>query len=479
MDFKAFWDLVYEVTHYKLPAYQAVADESVKKLLTEGQVLHRTFSSDVPADNMGSNGEYLTTPISDTDETLTVNQAKQASFTLKKLDLLQATLPVVKKYAQKTMNSLFTQIDADVLGAVYNGAGNVVDAGALGGTAGQSIPLTSGNVQQVAVAAEQALRLANVIYNPAATFSGSFKLDKMKMMPVAVISAQFHSQLLIYLGSKTTALGDDVSRNGFIGKYIGFSLFVSNGLPWTAQIQLAVAPTAGDTITFLNGVNINVAGVATSQSFTLTYVSSIGTTAGNILVTGTAAQATTLLTSVLNNLFSNVASGTYAATAANWVPFVKQNVGLGNSTTGSVGTMQQRAMANTTATQVTINTNTANASGTAVNVQINGLGNVPIASSFVSSSNSIPTIYQTQHNLFGVGNGMISVVIQRTPMFEVLQSLPVAVSGTSGGYSGRVAKDYVTWVPYGWKVFTDQSPQIVDVQVNTANFTTAPVALNQ
>lgn len=466
MDFKEFWDLTYEVTHYKLPAYQAVADESVKSKLTEGQKLHRTYSSDVPADNLGQNGEYLTTPIVDTDEFLTVNQFKYAAFTLKRSDLEQATLPVVNKYAQKTMNSLFTQIDSDVLAATYQGAGGVVDASFIGGTAGQSIPLTAQNIQQVAASAEQVLRLNNVIYNPAATFSGDFKLDKTKMMPVAVISPQFYTALQIYLGSKTTALGDDVSRNGFIGKYLGFSLFVSNGLPWSAQIQLPVNPTNGDTFTLLANVNVTAGGSTVLQAITFTFVSVIGTTAGNVLIAGSAALTATNLAALLNAPYT---------TTANGVGFVKQNVGLGNATTGSLTTMQQRAFASMTATQVTINTNTANASGTAVNVVIGGMGNIPVAATFVSGSNSIPTTFQTQHNLFGVGNGMICVVIQRRPEFLKQPSNPTTLSTSA---SGRVATDYITWVPYGYKVFTDQSPQIVDVQINTSGYTAMPVAIN-
>lgn len=468
MDFKEFWDLTYQITHYKIPAYQAIADESEKNQLTEGQKLHRTYSSDIPADNLGPNGEYRTTPITDTDEFIVVQTFKQASFTLKRSDFTQATLPVVKKYAQKTMNSLFTQIDADILGAAYKGAGSIVDASSLGGTAGQSIPLTSANVQLVSAAAEQNLRLQNVIYNPAATFSGDFKLDKVKMMPVAVVSAQFYTQLIIYLGSKTTALGDDVSRNGFVGKYLGFSMYVSNGLPWTSQIQVPTNPTNGDTITLLYNVNVVSGGTPVSQALTFTFVNSIGTTAGNVLIGVSAAATATNLAALLNAPFTTTTTG---------VGFVPQNVGLGNSTTGSVTTMQQRALANMTATQVTINTNTANASGTAVNLQVNGLGNVPVSATFTSGNNSIPSTFQTQHNLFGVGNGMISVVIQRRPEFRQQQSLPVSIG--SGGYSGRIATDYITWVPYGYKVFNDQTPQIVDVQINTAQYNVMPVAINQ
>lgn len=468
MDFKQTWDTIYQITHYKLPAYKAIADESIEPKLQEGQQFHRTYSSDIPSDDMGGNGEYNTTPITDNDEYIIVNKVKQASFTLKKLDQIQAHLPVRVKYAQKSMNSLFTQIDADVFVAAYQGAGSVVDNGALGGTAGTSIVPTVGNVQQIFGAAEVQLRLNNVIYDPAATFSGKFTVDKKKVMPVAVISAQLYNTLLLYLGGKTSALGDEVSRNGFIGKFFGFNCFVSNGLPWSSQIQIPTNPTDGDVFKLLYNVSTVAGGVATPQVITFTFKGTLGTTAGNVKICSTAAKTATNLAAALSAPFTAIAE----TADTGFAPFVKQNVGLGNSTTGSVTTMQQRLLGNMTATQVDA-TGAASITGTNVNVVIGGLGNVPVTYTFTSGNNSIPATSQTQHNIFAVNNS-ISLVIQRTPMFEILQSLPTSTSL----YSGRVAKDFVTWVPYGRQVFTDQAPQLIDVQINTAAYTTAPVAQN-
>lgn len=458
MDFKQTWDNVYQVTHYKAPGYKAIADESIVPKLQEGQQFHRTYTSDVPADDMGGDGGYNTTPITDSDEFITVNKVKQASFSIKKLDEIQAHLPVRIKYARKSMNSLFQQIDGDVFLAAYQGAGSIVDNGSLGGSSGTSIVPTVGNIQNIFGAAETQLRLNNIIYRPEAVFAGSFKLDSVNAMPVAVVSAQVYNVLLLYLGGKTSALGDEVSRNGFIGKFFGFNTFVNNNLAWSARIAIPVQPTDGDVVQLLSGVSIK----GVSQTITLTFKTTLGTTSGNVLIGGSAAAATTNLVALLNQ--------PYTATSTKTVPFNKSN-GLGDGTgTITVTAMEQRLLSNVVALQTDVNGVAAPSTGTYITLTVGGMGNVPVSATFVSGSNSIPTTTQTQHNIFGVTKS-ISVVIQRTPMFEILQSNPAANSGNSG----RVAKDFVTWVPYGIQVFTDQVPQLIDVQINTATFTSAPV----
>jgi hypothetical protein len=99
------------------------------------------------------------------------------------------------------------------------------------------------------------------------------------------------------------------------------------------------------------------------------------------------------------------------------------------------------------------------------------MGNVPVGKSMTAGGNIWTTTKQVQHNIFGV-NKSISVVIQYGPDFEVLQSNPASGSNNSG----RVGWDFVTWFTYGIKVFNDQAPMLVDVQIMTSTFTTAPNA---
>lgn len=446
-DFKQTWEDVYQITHYKVPAYKAIADESIKPNLEKGQVYHRTWDSDFVVENMGGDGGYNNQAWSDNDETITINYVKDVSFYIKKLDKFQAQLPLQVRKARKAMNNLFLQLDADVFGAAYQGAGTVVDDGSLGGTPGNGITLSVGNIMAVFAAAETALRLANVIYDPTATFSGDFRVDRAMDMPVAVVSAQLYSVLLQFLGGKTTVLGDNVSNSGYVGKYFGFNLYVSNNLPWTGQLVLATNPTAGDTFTLLNGITNKIGGSNVNQALTFTFRATPAV-AGEVKIASTATLTVANLVNALNAPYTLIAN----TTDTGYFPFVQ----------GNLTTTQQKLLGNVTAS--------VGSPATTLNLQINGQGNVPVAATMTAGGNVWTAGKQVQHNIFGV-NKSISVVIQYGPEFEILQSNPAAGSNNSG----RVGWDFVTWFTYGIKVFNDQTPMLVDVQIASNAFTTNPV----
>lgn len=427
MSFKETWDNVYQVSHYKVPAYKAIADESLEAKLTKGQKIHRRYATDFYVNDMGADGSYSTQAISDSDEYLTVDTVKEVSFYIKELDEFQADLPVRIKYAQKAMNQVFLAIDSDVFYQAQSGATNTVDDGSLGGTTGNGITVSTGNITSIFTAADSALRLANVIYDPSATWSGQFKVDRMKNMPVGVISSQMYNQLQLYIGGKNTVLGDDMSRNGYIGKYLGFNIFVSNGLTWSTELILTTNPTNGDTITFLNGVTFG----GVSQAITFKFASS-ASAAGDVLI-GASATATA------DNLVTAFGSP-LADSGSVWKAFA------------SLTTWQQTFFNNSVI---------SNSSGT-VSLSVKGAGNVPVASSLTATVNGFTAAKQVQHCIFGVNNS-ISLVIQKTPELRIKDSP-----------SARVGYDFITWVPYGVKVFKDQGPMLVDVHVRTDTFTAAP-----
>lgn len=446
-DFKQTWEDVYQIVHYKTPSYKAIADESIKPMLEKGQIYHRSYDSDFVVENMGGDGGYNNQAWADNDETIQINYVKDVSFYIKKLDKFQAQLPLQIHKATKAMNNLFLQLDADVFGVAYQGAGSVVDDGVLGGTTGNGITLSVGNIMAVFAAAETALRLANVIYDPTATFSGDFKLDRMNSMPVAVVSAQLYSVLLQFLGGKTTVLGDNVSNSGYVGKYFGFNLYVSNNLPWTGQLVLSVNPTAGDTFTLLNGIVNKIGGNLVNQAITFTFRAT-PTVAGDVKIASTAALTVANLVAALNAPYTLIAN----TTDTGYFPFVA----------GSLTTTQNKLLTNMIANNTTL--------ATTLFLQINGQGNVPVTQVMTSGTDVWTAAKQIQHNIFGV-NKSISVVIQYGPEFEILQSNPAAGSNNSG----RVGWDFVTWFTYGIKVFNDQTPMLVDVQVAANAFTTNPV----
>ena len=404
----------YQLTHYKQPVFRSITEEKmVEGKLTKGDTIHWSYKSDFYVNDMGSDGAYTTQAQTDTDETLVINSVKEVSFYEFQKDLEQAHYPVKVAYAQKAMNKIFLQIDADVLSAAYLGATSTITAADFGGSAvGVALSSTGANIPQIFSTANLKLQLANVIYDPNLTFTKDVKLEKVVGMPVALISPQMYQALIVFLGGKTTVLGDKVSTTGHAGSYMGFNLFVSNALPWTAQITIAATPTTGDTIT-INGMVFKFVTSATNP--------------GEMTISGTS-QA--ILRSAINAPFTAVSG--YVAQTDNATNRNKL-AGLSLSTfAANVATFSQK-----------------------------GIGNAIISTSFTSGSNLLTTGLQLQHNIFGVSRS-VALVLQKYPELYVN---PV---------SGKVGKDYVTWCYYGIKVFTYQAPQLVDCQIDASSFTSQP-----
>lgn len=418
MTFKTVFSAEYQMSHFKEPVYQILADTRLEGSLDKGQTVARSYASDVIVNDMGGDGSYQTQAVTDTQETLVINKEKEASIYIKKLDELQAHLPVKVKYGQKLANALINQIDADVMLAVYQGAGTNMDDGNFGGVVGNGFIVTASNVATVFTTAMQKLRLKNVVYNK--RFQGGSKLEVPDGMPIAVISPEILSYIELYLGGKDTLLGDQVSQNGYSGYFMGFELFSSNALPWTGTLALSVNPTDGDTIVI--------------NSVTLTFKSTVdaGVTAGQVKIASTVTLTNTNLAAFLN------AAG--ATTVAD-----STNAGY-----NAVSTANVRMLKNFTAV----------ASATAVTLTAGGTGTVPVSSTFTSGSNTFTTTKQQLHVLFTLSKSC-SLVVQKEPSLE------------ENFVSRKIGRDYIAWTVYGIKVFTDQAPQIVQLSVNSSAFTAA------
>lgn len=409
---KAVWDDTYQLVHYKQPVYRALADLKIAAVLKKGDTFHRDYTSDLVVNDMGADGSYSPQALTDTDETLVINKAKEVSFYIKELDELQNHLPVRQKYATKAMNNLFLQIDGDVLSSAYQGATSVVDNADLGGTLGEGVTVNEANVDQVFIAAMRKLQSQNIIVDVNAKFTGDVKQDKLSVMPVAIISPYVYAKILLQIAGKPGALGDSVAVNGHMGRYMGFEMFVSNNTAWSGELALATQPTDGDTVT-IRGV-------------VYTYKTVLGVTAGNVLIGASADAARTNLAALIS------APGTTTA----------QGVAL--------STANQNLMKNFTA---------VNDGAAKITVKASGVGYVAVSDTLAAAADAFTAAKQLQHCVFGVNNS-ISLCIQKTPYLRI-KDAP----------SAKVGYDFITWTVYGLKVFADQAPMLVDAKVRSDAFT--------
>jgi len=412
MTFQTVFSKEYMLSHFKEPVYQILADTRLESGLTKGQTISRSYASDVQVNDMGGDGSYSTQAITDTAETLTINKEKEVSIYIKKLDELQAHLPVKQKYGRKLANALVNQIDGDVLLAAYQGAGTSLDDGSFGGTSGNGFTVTASNVATVFTTAMQKLRLKNVVYNN--RFQSSMKLEVPDGMPIAVISPEILTYIELYLGGKDTMLGDQVSRNGYSGYFMGFNLFVSNALAWTATLEFATIPVAADTIT-INGVSFQAAadGAATNP--------------GDFSIQTTNDLAAAELVKAIN--------GTGTPGADTYI---------------DVSTANRRLLKNITATYT--------ASTDKLTLVSSGWGTVVVSETLTPAGNVWTTTKQQLHCLFALSKS-VSLVVQKDPSLE------------ENFAAGKIGRDYIAWTVYGIKVFVDQAPQIVELAVNSSAFT--------
>ena len=211
---------------------------------------------------------------------MTIDQYWEASFYLTDKDVLQSNVKTLandagKQYAQ----SLSNKVDADILFQATVATSTVdKSSGDFGGSAGEGIALTEANVRKISTQSTEKLNLLDV--------------DTTDM--VAVVPAQYMTFLTDYLASRNTDMGDKIGMNGFAGSYAGIKHYISNNLTGSVNVLWGTNPTNGQTF-IVNGK-------------TITFVTTIGTTAGNVLIGAsaalTAANVNTLLKcSICNNRY--------------------------------------------------------------------------------------------------------------------------------------------------------------------------------
>lgn len=272
-----------QVIRFKEPVFRALASYEERDLLKNGDTVHRPYRSRLLVQSYTKGTAVTVQDVSSTDESLAVDTTKVVPFYVDDLDDLQNKWPTVNKFADDAGKELFNYIDSDFLSEAIN-ATSTIDDGDVGGTSGTSVDLTISNIAKMFAAAGKKLDRQNV--------------DRKERF--AVISPTIHQLLLEKMDGKDTAMGDDIGMNGKVGKYMGFELFLSNALYWTGRWTPANQPTNGDTIT--------IAGV----SYQL--VTTIGSTAGNVLVEVDLATTLDNLVDAINN--PSVTSSKHVAISA-------------------------------------------------------------------------------------------------------------------------------------------------------------------
>jgi hypothetical protein len=281
----------------------------------------------------------------------------------------------------------------------YANAGSVVGNYEMGGGGsladGIGFTLSTSNVLKAFAVAERKLNEDNI------------PTDKR----FGVISPQFRQTLIEYLAGKDTALADTVGQNGFIGRWYGFDLYLSNNTGWSARLEVGTNPSNTDTLT-INGV-------------TFTFLATLGSTAGNVHIGAAAANTIVILVAAINAPGTTVAEDTNTG----FVALSAANQALLKGITATDGT-------------------------TYMTLKAEGRGYVAVSETLTAAADIWTTTKQIQHQLFG-RKGAIDIVIQKYPKVETFHR------------DGYVGSDIVTYIVYGMKTFNNNKKALVDVMTRS------------
>lgn len=390
--------------------YPAIVSVEAQEVLKQGDTYHKPYRSVVKAQAYTRGTAVTIQDLTNTDETLTVSTAQVVPFYIDDLDALQSNFKFINEYADDAAVKLGNYIDADVL-AEYANATSIIDDGVLGGTSGNGITLSIGNIQNVFAAARARLGRYNATANNGGKVGNSGLFAAMSPDAIQV--------LVNYLAGKNSTLGDSTGGNGHIGSYYGFDIFESNNLTWTAVLSIATTPTNTDTV-----VLKTIDETGATVTITFTFVSSIGVTAGNVLIDGSAANSNTHLTALINTPGTTTANGV-ALSAAN-----------------------QAALSHVTAV----------AAATSTTITGKGSSFFVATETLTAAADTFTAATQIQHMLFGV-KGATDLVIQQKPNVEI-KEVP-----------DKLGKNILPWTLYGLKTFQTNKIRLIDVKVRTDAYT--------
>jgi len=385
---KEYWSMELQNTLFvENTAVFLAGTEASSVLAVDGRKFHKPIMSHA------STGTY--TPGSDiddkdfvsSDEELEVDTFKYASMYLDDTEKKQSGYELSGRIATDIQRQLNNLAEQDFLNRVKDDAGHTVDAGNVGGASGSPLELLASNASQVFTASHTKLDV----------------VDASKVGRVAVVGPHTVGILRETKSGRETGLGDLVLANGVIGPWQGWTIVQNNNLPWTATLTIAATPTDGDTVV--------VAGV------TFTLKDTLGSTAGQVHINGSAANART-------NLLLALTGG---STGTEYIQISDENRFI----------LNKRAIAGTSAEAMALT----------------GNGDIVVSETFNSGSNLFSA--QVHHSWFGL-RGATDLAIQMPTMLETTR--------VEKRFGDRI-KGLEGW---GVKTFADGARALIDVQINAS-----------
>lgn len=203
-----------------------VCNFELQSISGDGDTFHRPYHSEPSVGTYTRNATSSAVSASDistTDEYLTVDQAKYASFFIDRLDDKQMLYKALKgKLQDRSVYQLRDTIDAAIL-AEYSNAGLDLDAGDISGSDGTSITLSTGtstgntgNILDV-LEAFKAKLAGNDVENNGDWF-------------LVVDPTNYYKVIEKYMATNGYKVQDSTLVNGYMGKLLDVDIYISRNL---------------------------------------------------------------------------------------------------------------------------------------------------------------------------------------------------------------------------------------------------------
>jgi len=216
---------------------RAIANTEEQAMMTFGDVVHRPYISDAYPTDYTKGTAVTAQDIATTDESLDIDQSKVIPYYIDDVDKIQNKYNTPLELSSRAAHLLAREIDATVLAQVTNAALDI-DDGDIGGTSGNPISLSSSNAINTFGSAYAELGSNNV------------EMDRDWFCVIDPKMANVIMQSQIANGFNVADLS---LRNGFLGDWLGFKVFMSNNLRSSVSLGLATNPTESDTVV-INGI---------------------------------------------------------------------------------------------------------------------------------------------------------------------------------------------------------------------------------
>ena len=291
-DYKPQFDNAYQEVFQKALVAKEVMNTRFKSVLSYGESVERVAYdiSAVQVRTVVRGAASTIDPITDTSELLEVNLEKEAVFYISDGEVKQAGPlnpgeEIGKQVGIKVALDLDGRCFAEVTNALYNFDNGDLTTGASTGT---PITLTSTTVPQMTSRMSAKLRRKNQ--------------QEIQTNMVLVVDSYAAADVTQYILGKNIDLAGATFKNGYSGDVNNARMYISENLSGEAVLSIATQPTDGDTVT-INGV-------------VFTFKTTLGSTAGNVAIAGSA-DAARLNLSELINAPGTTDAGQVALSAAN------------------------------------------------------------------------------------------------------------------------------------------------------------------